>query len=73
MQIYKKSLLSKINVKEKKHRLSTLFILDFKDLKKHALPSFFSPLFIAIIDIFHIVSKNILGNSETNPEILQIL
>jgi hypothetical protein len=40
-----------------------LFNFDFKGFVK-VLPSLFlSPLFIAIIDIFHKVSKNILDNS----------
>jgi hypothetical protein len=39
-----------------------LLSLIFKDLKKP--PSFLSPHFIAIIDVFHLISKNLLDNSE---------
>jgi len=40
-----------------------LFIFDFKGLKKILPPLFLSSLLIAIIDILHKVSKNILDNS----------
>jgi hypothetical protein len=40
-------------------------ILKFDGLKRHFLLFFSSPHFIAIIDIFHIISKNILDNSDS--------
>jgi hypothetical protein len=41
-----------------------LFNFDFKGLKRGNTPLFLSSLLIAIIDIFHKVSKNILDNNE---------
>jgi len=40
------------------------FIFDFKGLKKHFRLLFLSSLFIAIIDVFHMVSKKIFDNSD---------
>jgi len=41
-------------------------ILNFDGLKRHSPLFFSSPHFIATIDILHIISKNILGNSDFN-------
>jgi len=59
------TLLSKITVNKKlNHWLSLNQSLKFEGLKKHSPFSFLFPHFIAIIDIFHIISKNILDNSD---------
>jgi len=60
----RKSLLSKITVNKKlNHWLSMNQTLKFDGLKRHSPISFLSSYFIAIIDIFHIISKNILDNN----------
>ncbi len=40
-----------------------LFISNFEDLKKHSPSLSISSLFITIIDIFHMLPKNILDNN----------